>query len=83
MPKKEPYTGDPDAVLTICAKKLRRHRSADLMKVSVPVEPTDVQDAPDDAPRTLTAIFCRHCKQSPFIEPEAPAAPIDTAAAAC
>lgn len=71
--KKQPYTGDPNATLTICLKKHRRHLRSDLAYVFTADEATD--DGPQAKgegesqpfPLERMAIICRHCKQDPRI----------------
>lgn len=55
--KKEPYIGDPNATLTMCAKKLRRHLRADMQTFVIP--------AKDKNSQTQFVVMCRHCKESP------------------
>lgn len=69
-PKKEPYTGDPNATLTICPKKLRRHLRSDVFVSLVPNEATanaiQSTDPHEPAEPKFEVIFlCKHCKQDP------------------
>jgi hypothetical protein len=57
--KKEPYTGDPNATLTICYRKRRRHLPIDFDYV---IEPA----APEGEPAKIS-VFCRYCKEDPVI----------------
>lgn len=74
--KKELYTGDPNATMTMCVKKLRRHLESDLqMLVVQPVKPGTVDKngevLSDEAIKSMgldkkTYMFiCKHCKQVP------------------
>jgi hypothetical protein len=60
MPKKPLYTGDPNATMTICVKKLRRHLPSDLSYAIIPPGEGDTQ--------VTVMPFCRHCKQDPMIK---------------
>ncbi len=67
--KKDPYTGDPNATMTMCYKKLRRHTSNDLDYALAPNQ----SEPGSDTPKTVNVqVICKHCKQHPFlsIEPE-------------
>ena len=72
-PDKPLYTGDPDATLTVCTKKLRRHLSRDLLYVPVAIEPDqNTNQAGEDtnaetAPRVEVIVLCKHCKQDPVL----------------
>lgn len=69
MPKKPLYAGDPNATLTMCYKKRRRHTSNDFDYAVVKSEPV-----PGTNPKGMAVIIiCKHCKQTPFppSEPEA------------
>ena len=76
--KKPLYTGDPNATMTICVKKLRRHLPSDLQLIIVPpLEPGKddyngevlseeaIKGAGLDKPSYL--MVCRHCKQDPMM----------------
>lgn len=69
-PAKKPlYTGDPNATMTMCYKKRRRHTSSDLDYAVVESEPIPVTN-----PKGMTVtIICKHCKQMPFL-PKGPEA---------
>jgi hypothetical protein len=62
MSKKPLYTGDPNATLTMCPKKLRRHLPHDVQFVSVILPATEE----GGKPRVETTPVCRHCKQNPM-----------------
>jgi hypothetical protein len=74
MSKKPLYFGDPNATMTICVKKMRRHLRSDLQVFVVPALTTDVEYNGEklseeaikkvglDQP-TFWSI-CKHCKQS-------------------
>jgi hypothetical protein len=69
QPKRDPYTGDPSAKFTLCAKKLRRHLSRDLGYVVTKSEPVPVTN-----PKGMTVfVICRHCKRHPYLQQEADA----------
>ncbi len=72
MPKKPPYTGDPNATMTMCYKKMRRHLPIDLVFLPVPVEvdPADGGELTADKPKVEVVIFCRHCGEFPIIQKE-------------
>lgn len=85
MPKKPLYTGDPNATMTMCVKKLRRHISADLRLMVAPplvagqldhngevLSEEAIKAAGLDKP--IYMMICRHCKEDPVIYPtKAPA----------
>lgn len=69
--KKPLYAGDPNATLTMCYEKLRRHTSNDFDYSVVKSEPV-----PDTNPKGMTVtIICKHCKQTPFLLDELEAQP--------
>jgi hypothetical protein len=59
--KKPLYFGDPNATLTICYKKRRRHLPSDF---GYKIEPAE-----GDKPVEIS-VFCRHCKEDPAIHPK-------------
>ncbi len=65
MNNKELYTGDPNATLTMCYRKRRRHLSSDFGYEILPA---------DDEGKVNVRTFCRHCKENPFLtaKPESP-----------
>lgn len=67
--KKSPYLGDPNATLTICYEKRRRHLPKDLVYIPVPVEtdPNAGGEIPADKPKVEVAIICKHCGLNPLI----------------
>ena len=74
--KKPLYTGDPNATTTICPKKMRRHHSGDFGYVLQPrvnadatpsTDTSESAETQDQRPAMTVYIFCRHCKQDPFI----------------
>lgn len=77
-PRKPLYTGDPNATMTICVKKLRRHLSSDLQLVVVPPLEAGKVDyngevLSEEAIRRAGLdklsylVVCRHCKANPVI----------------
>lgn len=66
--KKQPYTGDPNATMTSCPKKLRRHLPRDVTYLVSKSEPV-----PETNPKGVTVVpVCKHCKQFPYIQSDTP-----------
>lgn len=77
MPKKPPYIGNPNATLTICYEKCRRHLPSDLLVYTVPPLESQVDKSGEklseeaikkaglDKPTYI--VRCRHCKEDPYI----------------
>lgn len=68
--KKPLYAGDPNATLTMCYKKRRRHMSNDFDYAMVKSKPS-----PDNSKGMTFTIICKHCKQTPFLLDELEAQP--------
>ncbi len=62
--KRPLYLSDPNATLTMCYKKLRRHTSNDLDYALAPNQ----SEAASDEPKAVNVrVICKHCKSDPFL----------------